>query len=163
MKLWRWDCGQVLVALACAAIILNNMICYYGVHLIFNNGEEKEDEKHALDLVIIVDFVAFFALASFPFAGPMHYALGYIDAVRNGGQGGDPVHVHSNLILLLHDKGTEYIINMVLACGLLYTVGEACFFIPKMEQGVVYKVYYVFLIVANIAVFYFAVLLGILR
>ena len=103
--------------------------------------------------MFLVDLLVFLVFLSFPFAGPMHVALGYFEV--------DAQQLQSRLSLLYNDRGTVRVINMWLISALIYLCGDFIEFLPSFLSTWERLAYAVFTL-GNVGVCYGGILLVIL-
>jgi hypothetical protein len=134
------------------AVVIAILSVYYFVHFKLNSSDIGKHED-AMDIQLYTDILAAVSFISFPFAGPLHRALGYFDD--------DPLLLQERLALLTNDTGTSLAITLAFACCVAYTIGEFLFFGHAIPEFI-WQVAYVPVVFLNIVIFYGNILLAIL-
>ena len=145
--------GRFLKGLLYLLVVGSIVGFYYFFHFKYLQSGD-EDHDNVMDLQMMIDFVTVGSLISFPFAGPLHRALGYFDD--------DPLQLQENLALLQKDRGTAQAISIATICCCGYPTGELLYFYHMLDAQVGLQILYVPFVFVSILPFYGNVLLVIL-
>jgi hypothetical protein len=138
---------KVFLALT-MAIIVSILATFYYIHF-----RLSEENLTAMLPMWILEWINNPLILSFPFAAPMHRALGFFNphTTRNECWG--------RCELLVHDKGTRMIINLATFCLVCYMTGDVGYFSQTIAPGISFVLLYGAVLLVEMLIWYGALLM----